>query len=211
MPDYPCYWLEPLDLVQVSLRRYTGDAHGPCPLMPGKYSWHNAISAPIGEAAPSWGTLDIGKKYLAGIPTLPVEDPRWPVACGCGFVFPPDSFTSHRQMVQDLLYTGGGQERTTTAAARPGALWDGVWCNDIVDWTGSDGISLFCKTPDGEWHVDGIANNCAGPHMTGAVPRTHFCWERVGDPRNPETLTVSPSIRSGSYHGWLRNGVLVDA
>lgn len=65
-----------------------------------------------------------------------------------------------------------------------------------------DGISLCVITPDGMWHIDGPSYN----------KEYHSCpWTRTGDPRTG-TVDVNPSINfPGRYHGWLRNGQLINA
>jgi hypothetical protein len=67
-----------------------------------------------------------------------------------------------------------------------------------------DGLTVVVITPDGPWIVD-------GPSYDGSAH--HACpWTRTGDPRQPATLSVTPSINfPGRYHGWLRDGHLVDA
>ena len=91
----------------------------------------------------------------------------------------------------------------------PGAMWNAPWMRD-TDPAKSlckeypDGLTLVVMTPGGDWLVD-------GPSYDGT--QHHSCpWTRTGDPMQPETLDVSPSIDiRGSYHGWLRGGQLVDA
>ena len=54
---------------------------------------------------------------------------------------------------------------------------------------------LMLVLPDGiGWCMDYVANNGPG-------------WEVTGDAPN---LTARPSIDSGTYHGWLTDGVLSD-
>lgn len=81
-----------------------------------------------------------------------------------------------------------------------GALWDAPRMKGDMTRVYPDGITLVCKTPDGDWIVD-------GPSYDGTTH--HFCpWTREGDPRS---LTVRPSIHfPGRYHGFLTNGVLHD-
>lgn len=57
-----------------------------------------------------------------------------------------------------------------------------------------NGPHLIVVTPDGEWDIDSIASNGPG-------------WDRSGDPPN---ITANPSIICGTYHGWLRDGKLIE-
>lgn len=76
-----------------------------------------------------------------------------------------------------------------------GAMWFATW---LDSWLGPDGKCLIVRTPDGEWMVDGPSTQ--HPNEAG--------WTRTGEAPN---ITAHPSIICGSYHGWLRNGELVDA
>ena len=93
-------------------------------------------------------------------------------------------------------------------------MWDAWWYGDS-DFCSFpiDGLHLMVNCPgtaDGKgsahWYVDGRAGN-GDPNSRG--------WTRTGDPKaNPPTITANPSIqitRTNGYHGWLRNGKLVDA
>lgn len=78
--------------------------------------------------------------------------------------------------------------------------------------TGPDGKSLVVVTPGGWWYIDSQASNCTKPD-----DKEHRCWVRHGEPPN---VTVDKSgntcaagagsIMIGSYHGFLRNGLLTD-
>lgn len=78
---------------------------------------------------------------------------------------------------------------------------------------GPDGHILIVNTPGGHWIIDSRASNCTLPHDD-----EHRCWVRHGEVPNitvdKNGLTCSAgagSIQCGSYHGFLRNGKLVDA
>jgi hypothetical protein len=113
--------------------------------------------------------------------------------CGRAFVKPT------RQIFRDTLYaikTGPRAGEIFSDHDRPvGAMWDGIWLkgDDGKDrgYTGPDGISLFIELPDGPFYVDSQCSNCT---MNQYVPvegepnarrfvRTHYCWQREGDPR----------------------------
>lgn len=96
----------------------------------------------------------------------------------------------------------------------------------ICDWSeaegyraqraGVDGRYLVCKVPNGTdgrfWHMDDRATNCGRPDDD-----VHRCWVRHGAPPN---LTVDKqgdtcvagagSIVTETWHGFLRDGYLVD-
>jgi hypothetical protein len=83
-------------------------------------------------------------------------------------------------------------------------MFDATWHHN--HWVGADGISLMVVCPpdlgdnrSNFWIPDGLASNST------EIPG----WTRTGDPRNPPTLTIRPSIQTGSYHGFLTNGELV--
>jgi len=74
-------------------------------------------------------------------------------------------------------------------------------------WDNAEENDLIVILPNGmEWNIDSRASNCTLPN-----DRTHRCWHRTGTPPN---ITVTRggcpvgagSIRSGNYHGFLRNG-----
>jgi hypothetical protein len=58
-----------------------------------------------------------------------------------------------------------------------------------------DGRVIMVKTPGGDWILDQIS-------LQGNF------WTRTGEPPN---ITANPSIITGNYHGWLKNGVLSPA
>ncbi len=235
-----CFFLEPIDRARVALRRLsffttasspcsvthlsTSDKTDRCPL-PGGY--HDA-QTPIGEcgARVSTGREARDRLWQIDAPDVPRDDPRWPSACGCGYVFEPDD---EWQVFMKPLYrrvdTG---EETTLQDAGPGAMWDAWWMSDW--YKGPDGHCLVVKCPNGrEWMIDGRASNCDSPcaqcgqpyHVClGRAPctgyqdaRPHKCWIRHGTPPN---LTVDKqgvtcgagagSIIAGDYHGCLVNG-----
>lgn len=130
---------------------------------------------------------------------------------------------------------GGGRDgqRFTLGEAPAGAMWDAHWMKHEDLRTGPDGITLVVRLPNGrDWLVDSEASNCTrtqwGPkeidgkmHEKVWLGRTHYCWVRHGDPRQPSTVHVDKngdtcaagagSILSGGYHGFLHHGHLVSA
>lgn len=78
-------------------------------------------------------------------------------------------------------------------------------------WTNCPGVHLSVVLPNGDkWDIDSRATNCTLPDET-----THRCWIREGEPpkvtagKAGHTCSAGAgSIRSGDYHGFLRDGVL---
>jgi hypothetical protein len=210
-PAMQTYWLEPTDRVVLGLRRYIRRADG------GGFTcedgFHSALVR-IGEAPATFRDEEHGRVLAAREPT-PIDDPRWPTQCACGYQFTNDD---HRQADwQELLYRRSDTgEETTLRDAPPGASWDAWWMpsgGTFGRGRGADGIFLIVRCPNGrDWHVDGRASNCGLPDDV-----THRCWVRHGDPRqanvtvdkNGATCSAGAgSIQAGDYHGFLQNGVL---
>lgn len=185
-----CFWIEPADVAQETLRRYAGDKS-----CPGKFGYHNA-SVDIGTI--HWETLTIepttGRRTGGFSRPLNEErkaDARWPKTCECGYVFQPED--NWQWMVEQLHKDSKGAIYNIRNAP-VGAMWDAWWFEER--WMGPDGIHLMVQTPGGEWLVDGPAKNMKTP------------WSRTG--KIPK-VTAHPSIHIvGTYHGWLRDGFLVE-
>lgn len=88
-------------------------------------------------------------------------------------------------------------------------MWDAWW----YSWKGADEKSLMVVTPDGwTWNIDGPASNCTMPD-----DREHRCWVRHGEAPeitvDKDGLTCGAgagSIQTPKWHGFLRNGYLVE-
>lgn len=199
-PGVACFWLEPNGRYRVGLRRFTfageGRAHG-----------HDASTITDHELPARWSKR-AGHEFatLEPVPKSAIPGHRstsWPRRCEkCGKPFPRDA---EWQAFEALGYVRSdtGETIWTRHIGREhaGALHDAPW---LHDWpfdqpnVGADGIALIAICPNGApWRVDGEA--------TGGGR-----WTRTGDPRQPETLTVSPSIRAGDYHGFLQAGRFTD-
>ncbi|HXF71498.1 MAG TPA: hypothetical protein VNO79_02680 [Actinomycetota bacterium] len=177
-----CFMLEPTGRERLSLRRYSARSKGgPCP---GEMGYHDA-RAVIGEAR------DEGEPIGD---THPHDDPRWPSACACGYVFAPDD---HWQLFREDIYRRADTgEEVTLGEAPPGAMWYADW----MGRRGPDGHCLAVKLPGGfDWLVDYPAMGTDQP------------WQRTG---TPPDVTASPSIGVPDghggyrYHGFLRAGWL---
>lgn len=210
MPRIQCFFLESTDRVRISLRRYANaKERGNCPLYPGKYSYHSTLTA-IGEEPVEHddrGYVSNGLKAPE-----PHNDLRWPTQCECGYEFQEDD---EWQRFTEQIYrrTDTGEEMTIRNAPA-GAMWYALWLDDMHVPQGKH--NLVVKTPGGEWCVDSPASNCA--MKDDWKQERHHCWVRTGEPPNitagkdgPTCSAGAGSIQCGSYHGFLRNGVLVDA
>lgn len=216
-----CFWLEPLGTVRLSLRRFTfavapGDVehadHRDCPE---STSGHDA-TVWLDDVLPlKFDDHDDGYRTMAGVPVKkrPLHtDRRWPQLCdACG---QPFRRGDQWQVNQAEQYRRSDTGETVEMRHHPGrdlagALYDAWWLHNYTrvvngesrGFVGPDGIALVAVCPNGfPWEVDGPATGGGG-------------WTRTGDPRQPETLTVSPSIVAGrpgepsTYHGFLRGGV----
>lgn len=177
---WPVFLIARTDRARESLRRYAS----PSTCAAGRLGIHDA-SVVLGEI----DYPDDGYNGR-GADDFPHDDPRWPVACACGYVFTESDTWQHNI---NRLYAGGDW-RGILREAPVGAMWDVTWMD--VWPVGPDGRALFLKLPDGmDWGIDGPATNSP----TG--------WDRTGE---PPLITARPSIDSGCYHGWLTDGELSD-
>jgi hypothetical protein len=182
---WKCILLIATEQASLALRRYSSE---PCNAKPNGMSIHDARTlfgtAPIvivGERS-SW---DVEVEQPAQ------TDPRWPMQCICGYTF-QDSDTW--QLARNQLYTRQDTGALLTLReVDPGMIWETPWYADW--WHGPDGRCYTMALPGhGEWTIDGPSSNGPG-------------WQRSGIAPN---FTVTPSIASKNYHGFLQNGVLTD-
>lgn len=184
-----CFFLEPHNEVEQSLRRFVFSKDAVCV---GHKGYHDA-SVTIGVLP--WSDPD---SHGSGDDDFDHADPRWPKTCECGYVFQPDDHWQHNLTLLYIRKDTG--EKTTLSGAAPGAMWYADWFPD-EEKRAPDGRVLIVKTPAGDWNVDSKANNGPG-------------WTRTG---TPPKVTATPSIGMGrrpdgqyAYHGWLRDGTLVE-
>lgn len=176
-----CFLLTPTDQASRSLRRYASPST--CPI----HGYHDAVAL-LGIDP----LILTAEGTVPSLPLLPQDDPRWPVACACGYRFTDTDPWQHNQK---RLYQGpdGTIYTIHPGDAPPGAMWNAPWYQDV--WPGPDGQSLVVVLPSGEhWAMDTPATG--GGH-----------WTRTG---TPPLLTVTPSIAASRYHGFLTNGILTD-
>ncbi len=182
--------LEDMRSARYSLRRYAGE--GKCT---GKMGYHNARSAAIADVPE-----DPEKPYTGTRPPdVDHADPRWPARCECGYAF---AETDTWQVFADGLYRNPETGAVLTWDEAPaGSVRDATWWPD----KGADGHAWGIKLADGtEWMTEGGAANCCC--RTAPQPPEHRCWSRTG---TMPKITVSPSIATPRWHGWLRDGVLI--
>lgn len=197
------FWIEALPVVALYLRRFCTRSEEKCPVS----GYHNAKIF----------LKDIEEDVLKTIGpyTWPAEDPLWPTACECGYVFRTDD---HRQVFPDRVYrrvdTG---EEFPLRKAPPGSLYVATWYEpgEHRFLHGYDGLSVHCIRPHGDtWCIDSRASNC-----TMKDDFAHRCWVRHGT--FGETVHVDKngltcgagagSIFSGKnneWHGFLDHGYL---
>lgn len=183
-----CFWLEPTDQVEMSLRRYLGSSESKCE--GSGWGYHNA-EATIGRCHKSEVTDLHGDSW-------PHADPRWPARCACGYEFKPaDPWQFNPNSLYKRSDTG---ELVVLGKAPAGAMWNATWMREGHHYRMVEGITLVVRTPGGDWCVDGPAYPGGG---AAPVPNA---WARSG--AVPD-ITANPSIHfPGSYHGFLRGGWL---
>lgn len=205
MTPVPCFLVVPTDRMRLSLRRYrSGSDLSKCP---GPQSYHDA-KAPLGELK---DRSDLEAISDEPGPLYPKTDPRWPTHCACGEAFvDADAWQVFTERIWARADTG---EENTLHAFGPGAMWDATWHHDVPAWCGFDGRAIIVKLPNGhDWAIDGRASNCTLKDDT-----EHRCWIRHGEPphltvdKNGRTCAAGAgSIASDGWHGFLRNGMLVE-
>lgn len=193
--SWPCFWVERMGEAEISLRRY-GRSDDRCPA---GGTYHNASVAIDREPLRLSDRGTIAALRVADY----ADRPEWPVACTCGYTFTEDD---ERQVNQEAIYRADDGREWPHKSLPVGTMQDAAWQRPFG--VGPDGIALVVvlppEAPDSRahwWHVD-------GPSRNNGVPGPG--WTRTGDPRNPPTLSVTPSILTGDYHGFLTGGVLSD-
>lgn len=177
-----CFMVEPSEFGQRSLRRYG-------PGCKGILGYHDA-EVIIDQQFPMEGE---GRGLLKGDYD---GDPRWPKTCSCGYVFQP---TDSWQMNEAKLYRGTADGKLYRLKdLPPGAIWRAPWLEGIKNnaYAAPDGKVWALKMPSGgEWLIYGPSSGGGKWSVQGTLPR----------------ITALPSIHEvGSYHGYVRDGVITD-
>jgi hypothetical protein len=186
-----CFLVTPTDRVERQLRRFVF-SRNVATSCPGRFGYHNG-HAPFTEGKCVWDAVAEVYRFPDDADTPPHDDPRWPAKCDeCSYQFrEADEWQLYREVIFVRPDTG---ETMTLRNCPPGAVWDAVWYPD----KGPDGRSLCVALPpnggDDHWHIDGFS-------QSGGK------WSRTGTGAN---LTVTPSILTPRYHGFLTGGFLVE-
>lgn len=192
----PCFLLTPTNRAARWLRRYLSSEVPEGVRLCEPLGYHDALVRI--EDGPLV-LLEKGKRTTDPL-TWSVDDPRWPTQCDhCDYRF--DDREVRQLFYQPIYLTPDGRDVVLHSQPLPGAelapvgaMWDADWYRP--HWQGPDGRCLVVRTPGGDWVIDGPAEDGGR-------------WTRTG---TPPRVTVSPSILiSDRYHGWLRDGELVEA
>lgn len=198
MGHIQCFFLEPSDQVEISLRRYASLSK--CD----RSGYHNA-SVVIDR------DLQINVSDVHG-DSFSHADQRWPKTCACGYEFGPNDQWQYNP--HTLYRRADNGELMTLGDAPDGAMWFAPWYGDVPEWRGPDGLTLVVRVPKKhDWIVDSRASNCTMPQ-----DNVHKCWVRHGSPpnitvdKNGNTCSAGAgSIAVPGWHGFLRNGYLEEA
>jgi hypothetical protein len=179
--------IEPTDRLARGLRRFNFERPDTalCPVN----RYHNA-RAWIDEVLTAGFVTSEG--YLGVGPGVDHADPRWPAKCEyCDYHFGPGD---EWQVWMDWIYRSPSGDVFKLCDAPPGSMWYADWSSH----KGPDGRCLMMKLPGGfDWMIDGPSGN-----------GNHSPWTRTGA---PPMVTANPSILvTGHYHGWLRDGYLIE-
>lgn len=182
--------------------------------------------------------VDEADQGLADDPAL-FADRQWPTNCKCGADLTGPGFT-RQIFALSLWRRVDTGEVMPIRDAPAGAMYYADWFHEFKHFCGPDGRSLHVRVPDGhgkttsdhDWAIDARANNCDSPCAVCTTPYhshknmdhsyvdsvpEHRCWVRHGEPPNVTVdkngLTCNAgagSIATPQWHGFLRNGQLVE-
>jgi hypothetical protein len=181
---------EPTGRCRRDLRRFTfkGSAEVPC-----SREWGHDATAVIGVITEAEAERVHGDNW-------PHDDPRWPKTCEhCGYEFRPADEWQRNDNA--LFRLPDGTEFTTWGGAMeapPGAMVRATWYDEYSRHPGGIDPWLIALPDGGTWITSSEATDGAYWTVTGTAP----------------DITVSPSIwhnAPSGWHGWIRNGELVDA
>lgn len=208
-----CYMLDRLNYVVPKLNTYT---------------WTSEARCPNQENAGHWASVSLDRLYdevkygysITRDDSELLHDPqtRWPVICEyCNA--PIDPLFAHHQVHHERIWVRRDtQEEIFLHDAPAGAMWFAPWFDDT--WKPQLDHVLCVRTPgrQAEWIVDSQASNCTLPddkHM-----EQHHCWVISGTTADLPNITVGKggptcsagagSVQTHSWHGFLRDGWLVE-
>lgn len=188
----------PTGRCRVVLRRYE---KGACKAS--GWDRHDAQEIVVDDAAASPRGADGFREGSRYAEDFPRDDPRWPGECACGFRF---TAGSDFQVNEQEWFTddhggrfpwGIGSWRAPVGAMIRAHWLDGVWPDNGCE-------PYRIELPNGcEW-LTSQPSTQEGSTQNGPQ------WKVTG---RPPLITVTPSILAhhGVWHGWIRNGELVDA
>jgi hypothetical protein len=182
MPPIQCFMAEPSGYVNQTLTSWAWVDDTPCPLKTGSSEGAHEAEIVVTETADA---------------LIEDNDPRYPTHCACGYEFQP---ADEHYSVGRIIYKrpDAPDQLMLQGNLPPGAMLWSDWKHSkgsIYHEQRGGGPHLHVMTPGGMWDLDSIASNGPG-------------WKWSGTPPN---VTALPSIITGDYHGWLRDGVLIDA
>lgn len=202
MPDVQCFLIEPTTSYEVYARRYTDTTKHPersgCP----SYGHHSAQELQA--------TIDLYQGESLPMLEVPSSGPptehemgvfHWPEKCErCPYVFQEDDV--YQRFLERQYKRPDLPELKGLRYWPPGAVYRASWFEGRDSaWSGPDGQCWAVRLPIPDmvwdWIIDGPATGGGRWTRTGVAPR----------------FTVTPSIGAGDprlYHGWLRDGVLVE-
>lgn len=180
-----CFLVEESGDVVLSLRRFAWrDKRGECSQRPGM---GHHVSVVVGRAPARYTVGDEDRRFYTSIDIDPwLIDYRWPARCVCGYEF---SDGDMMMIDQDPIFRGADDQEYTQTSLPIGGIYEISWGRP--HWVGWDGKCFQIKLPPGRtydvWMIDGPASN-------GGF------WKREG---SPPDISVTPSIATGQYHGFL--------
>lgn len=184
---------------QRSLRRFTFGSTAPCPRgHVGEYNWGHDASVVIEILS------EAEQARAPHADSWPHNDPRWPIVCStCGYIFQADDYWQ-RNDCQILRLPDGfefinwgslGQQNVP-----PGTCWRIPWADEYMSATHPQNAESWqVILPDG------------GSWITSQAATGGGHWTITG---TPPMIDVNPSIwhnQPSGWHGFIRNGELVDA
>jgi len=200
MSTYNCYWLDHTSTVRHSLLVVAMLTD--CPAHPGRPCRAKKDIGTYATTVDADGFPDWVESAQPESHSL-----EWPKECDrCHSKFTGEAMQS---TMQELVYRTADGKDMTLSEAPVGAMWNERAGKKTVT---EDGLCIVVKTPGGNWCID-------GPSWENGVMKAEHAWTRTGRPPN---ITANPSIhiltsgldgsdRRTVYHGWLRDGVLIDA
>lgn len=198
------YWLERSGWGVPTLSAYTSHDEVPCPAHEYGHWGHARL--------PRQAEADYDSKALWADLATP-----WPTTCDyCGAVF-NDGIWYRSSGFEHLYCRKDTGEELLLRDVTPGALYFAPWLDRIFTPQREHCINVVL--PDGStWTIDSCANNCPFKD-TDYSQQAHHCWVIEPD-SDLDHLTVSKngvtcaagagSILTSQWHGFLRNGLLVE-